>query len=428
MIFKLSALNEKERQTFKLHLIYAVFEAVLTGVFILNEFIFIKSLSGSNYQLSVLFQFSMIVLLVAVFTNEFLTQIKNKKKLLRIVALVTRLPLLLLFFFPNDPEIIAESHVYHYAFLLVFLFYFSASPIILPTINLFLKKNYRHHNFGRLYSFVTTFAKITLLIVTFLFGLLLDYDNFAFRYVYPFVGLLGIASIFIFSKIDYSLTVVKTRYSIMSIITKTIKSITATVIHNKPYRDYQISFMFYGFAFMSTVTVITIFYQVVLELNYTSVAFYKNAYNILAIMLLPLFGKLIGKVDPRYFAIISFSSLMFYIGCVLLTAYFPQSRTFLDIQIYYMLLLGVFFHAFFAATMSLLWSIGSAYFCKDEEAGLYQSVHLSLTGARAIFVPLLGIWLYESFGFTVTFICAIVSLLLGIMVLYISKKRNLKTA
>lgn len=424
MFLKGNTLNGKEKKTFRLHLAYALLEAILTGVFVLNEFVFLKSLSGSNYQLGVLFQFSTLVLLVAIFTNEILSQIKNKKKLLRIVAVATRFPLLFFIFFPKDAGVISSSPIYHYFFLFSFLVYFMASPIVLPTINLFLKNNYRNHNFGRLYSFVTTAAKITLLVVTFLFGLLLDYDNYAFRYVYPLVAVLGIISIFIFSKIDFEYTVVETRFSLSNIIKKALRTLSRTLLDNKPFRDYQISFMFYGFAFMGTVTVITIFYQVVLELNYTSVAFYKNSYNILAILLLPFFGKVIGKIDPRYFAIISFASLMFYIASVMLTAYYPYYTIVWDIKIYGLLMLGVLFHAFFAATMALLWSIGSAYFCKNEEAGIYQSVHLTLTGFRAIFMPLVGVLLYETFGFTATFILAIISLLLGIGVLYFSKKRH----
>jgi hypothetical protein len=53
--------------------------------------------------------------------------------------------------------------------------------------------------------------------------------------------------------------------------------------------------------------------------------------------------------------------------------------------------------------MALLWFIGSAYFCKKEEAARYQSIHLSLTGMRAILSFQIGIWMYMAFGFVFTF-------------------------
>ena len=76
------------------------------------------------------------------------------------------------------------------------------------------------------------------------------------------------------------------------------------------------------------------------------------------------------------------------------------------------------------STMHLLWSIGSAYFCKKEDAGIYQSVHLSLTGLRASFAPLLGIAVYEAFGYTITLIIGIVCLLVGILFLIWSRNRH----
>ncbi len=419
MFLKNLNISEKEKATFKLHLAYSLIEGFLTGVFILNEFIFIKSLHGSNYELSVLFQFSVVVLIISVFTNQLMESLSNKKILLRIIALITRLPLVVMIFIPAR-FIFQEQELFNYYFLFAFFMYYLASPVILPSLNLLLKNNYSSNNFGKLYSIATSMNKVVMLLITFLFGLLLDYDHFSFRYIYAFSGFLGIISIFLLTQIDDNNIVIKNSYSylgnIRSIIIETLKT-------NKAFRDFQISLVFYGFGFMSTVTIITIFYEVVLQLNYTSVAFYKNVYNILAILLLPFFGRLISRIDQRRFSIISIASLLFYVIFVMLTEYFSNHFYIFDLKIYYMLLIAVVFHAFFAATMSLSWSIGSAYFCKTEEAGMYQSVHLSITGLRGLIFPIIGVALYERYGFTVTYITASISLLAGILILFYSERR-----
>ncbi len=190
------------------------------------------------------------------------------------------------------------------------------------------------------------------------------------------------------------------------------------LVSNVPYRHFEMSFMLYGFSFMISVTVITIYFYEHLNLNYASVAFYRNAYNILAIVLLPIFGKMLGNIDPRRFAVITYTSIVLYIFFLMMTTYFPYSFEVYDISIYYTLIFYVIFHGVFAATMVLLWNIGSAYFCKPEEAGTYQSLHLSLTGTRAVVAPLFGVAFYELFGFTMTFCLAIASLLgaIGLMV------------
>ena len=387
---------------FRIHLIYSIIEGIILGALALNEFIFLKSLHGTNFQLGVLFQFSTVVLLVTVILNQVVKRFR-KKKLLRIVALITRLPLALLAFFPVGHEYHQAGSIYHYIFLAIFLLFYLAQPIILPTINLFLKTNYKASHFGRLYSIATSTNKIVMLVITFLFGLLLDFDNYAFTYIYPLLAVLGISSIYLLSLLDPGIEPERNGGGIMSSAWQSVIRMKDIILSNKPYRDFEIGFMLYGFSFMLTISVITIFLAEELDLNYSSIAFYKNAYNIIAIILLPFFGKMLDSIDPRKFASITFLSLLLYILFIGITEYVPFSTEIFGLQIYYMLIVAFIFHGFFAATMGILWAIGSAYFCRNEESADYQSVHLTLVGARASFAPLLGVGLYEIIGFSRNF-------------------------
>ena len=423
--FKNLSLNYHEKKVFRLHLVYMAIEGVILGVLALNEFVFIKSLLGTNYQLGFLFQFSMIIFLFLVFINELLKRVKNRKKLLRLTALVTRLPLLLVLFFPQDAETILSQNIYHYIYLGLFLIYFSGNIVIYPNINFLLKTNYRHQNFGRLYGYATSFNKIIMLVVTFVYGYLLDYDNYIFVYVIPLIGLLGVASGFVLASMSSSMeSITETKKTILQSVKNSMLEMRNILKRNVPYRHFELGFMLYGFSFMISVTVITIYFYESLNLNYSSVAFYRNSYNILAIVLLPFTGRLLGNIDPRKFAAVSYASIAIYIFFLMTTTWFPFNFEFLGITVYYTLILYVIFHGVFAATMVLLWNIGSAYFCKSEEAGTYQSLHLSLTGARAVFAPLLGVLFYELFGFTVTFSIAIVSLLVAMWLMRWSYRKD----
>ncbi len=404
-------LQTKEKKTFRLHLIYMLIEGFVLGVLALNEFVFIKSINGSNYQLGLLFQFSMIVFLFLIIINEFLKRVKNRASLLRWVALGSRLPLLLIWFFPHE-SFAYNNQIYHLIFLGLFLIYFAGNMVIYPNINYLLKQNYTHSNFGKLYSYATSTNKIIMLLVTFAYGYLLDNDNYAFTYVLPFIGILAILSGFVLSYIPYPKTDDDFEKSgIYKSVTKSIIEMKSILKTNIPYRHFELGFMLYGFSFMISVTVITIYFYDELNLNYSSVAFYRNAYNIIAIVLLPYFGKLLGNIDPRKFAAMTYASIALYIFFVLITTYLPYNFQLYDVTIYYTLILYIVFHGVFAASMVLLWNIGSAYFCEANEAGTYQSLHLSLTGLRAIAAPLLGVLFYQIFGFTITFSIAIVFLL-----------------
>jgi Na+/melibiose symporter-like transporter len=422
-------LNLSEKNTFKLHLGYSSIEGVIAGVLALNEFVFIKSMKGSEIQLSVLFQFSVVVYIFLVFFNEFLRNYPNKKQLLKVTAIITRLPLLLLIFFPHDPVSLKQHPEYHYAFLLIILIYYFALPVVSPLINLQLKANYRHENFGKLYGYATSVNKILMLVTTFFYGLMLDVDNFSFRYVFPITGILGMVSIFMLANIptpthesfDKKVTFFKS-------VQNSIRSMRVIVNNNKPYRHFEWGFMFYGFAFMSTITIITIYFDKVLHLNYSSVAFYKNMYNILAILMLPFLGKLLGKIDPRKFAVLTFFSIFLYIFFMMMTTFFRWHISVMGIQIYAMLIGYLLAQSFFSSSMPLLFNIGSAYFCKNEEAGDYQSVHLFLTSVRSFFAPVLGVLFYQVYGFTITFIIGMgfVVIAMGIMI-WSYKKDKLAT-
>ena len=177
-------------------------------------------------------------------------------------------------------------------------------------------------------------------------------------------------------------------------------------------------------AWMSTHAVITIFYEKALGLNYSSVAFYNNAFNLVAILLLPFFGRMIGNKDPRRFGILTFGSLMMFIIFTGLTLYFNGNIEIWGIKIYYTLLIAIVFNGIFMGSMPILWGIGSSYFCESHEAADYQSVHLFLTGVRAVFAPIIGIKLYEWYGFSFTYGISVLFLLaaIGLMV-YSQHKR-----
>lgn len=415
----------EEKHTFKLHLGYTVFDNFVQGILMLNEFVFLRSLNGSSFQLSFLFQFSVLVFIFLIFFSEWLKRTRNKQKLIRIVGIATRAPLALLLFFPRSSEVMNASSVYHYIFLALFLIYYLGNPIIFPTINLFLKSNYRHENFGRLYSLATLWGKILMLITAFIYGILLDIDKFAYTYVFALAAVAGVISVILLSRIHYtgSSQAVPSGGLFLS-VKESVLGMRRIMKNNTPFRHFEMGFLFYGFAFMSTVTVMTIFFEKQLGLNYFSVATYKNAYNIIALFLIPYFGRILGKIDPRKFAAFTFASIMLYLLSLILTYYLPQHVQIGSFKLYYSMIPFVLSHSVFAATMALLWSIGSAYFCKPDEAGDYQSVHLFLTATRSIFAPLLGVLFYQMYGFVFTFSIGAVSLLIAMAIMIWSYRRE----
>ena len=407
--------SDSEFSVFRIHIVFSIIQGLIMGVFALNEFVFIKDMLGSRFQLSTLLQMSVLLMLFSVFVNEFLRRIRDKKKMLVWAAIITHIPLIGIAFFPRSMAEYQAFPYYHYIFLGIFFFFYLNLIIVLPVINQMLKGAYSHQNFGRLYSYSSSINKTVIMIVTFGFGFMLDIDNYAFVYVYPVLALLGILSVVLLARIEVPLEKEVIKRGFLAASLNSLREMKSILVNNRAYRHFEIGFMFYGFAWMITAAIIAIYFNDALKMNHATYGFYKNGYNVLAIILLPYFGKVLGKIDPRKFAAITFASLLFYLLFMALTEHFPFSIQIGSIEVFGMLIIAYLFYGVFAATMALLWFIGSAYFCKKEEAAQYQSVHLSLTGFRAIMSFQLGIIFYQLWGFTVTFGIAVGSLAIAVL-------------
>ncbi len=417
-------LEPGEKHPFIRHFLYSLLDGIVLGIFTLNEFIFLTAMQGSNYLMGFIFTFSVGVFVFLIVFNEFIRRNPDKRKMLRRTALFTRLPMMIMIFFPVSATGYEQTSLVHFVFLGVFLIYFLGTVFIHPTTNVLLRNSYSPKNFGYLFGIATTGRHLIMLVAALSYGMFLDKNPYGFVYVYPVAGVLSILGLFLLSGITHMpVSLYSPRKPFGPSVKDSIRRMWIILRKNKPYFDFEVGFMLYGFAFMLSINVIQIYYVEVLELNNRSVAFYRNAYYLLTLFMMPYFGKLIGRIDPRKFAALTFGSMFMYLLFIALTQYFPAYTEVAGYKLYYMMIPYILFHALFAATMGLLFSIGSAYFCKSEEVGDYQAVHLSLTGIRGWIAPMLGIFFFDLFGFTATFSLSMTLLMIASLLQVRSMKR-----
>jgi len=414
-----SKLNPKEKTTFNLHFIYSVIEGLIVGVTMMNEFVFLRSLQGTEFLTGVLFFVTMSVFMSLILLNELIRRSHNKKKLIRVTAIITRAPLLGFLFFPSA---ITQSNAgwLHFIFLAICFFYFLGTTITLPTINLLLKDNYGNGKFGKLYGYTATANKISVLCATFIFGQLLNDNFFAFKYVYPTVGILSMIALFSLSTIPYSGKKEEIKTKIRESLRNSLKRMYKILKENRKFRHFEMAFFAYGTAFMISTTVITFFLESNLELSYASISSYKSTAGIITVIAMPIFGIIMDKVDPRKFGVITFSAMFLYILFIMLTEYFPTHFVFGDIEIYITLLIAFLSYGIFSAAGTLSWNIGSVYFSESaNDSADYQALHISMTGIRSMLAPL-GVVLYKFAGYNITFIISILFVILAIVILRVS--------
>lgn len=418
-----SKLTHREKITFKAHFVFSIFEGLVFGTSLLNEFVFLRSLKGTDFLVGLLFLLSMVVYITLIIFNEITRRISDKKKLIRITALLTRLPLLLFLIFPNVVNT-SNAGLLHFSFLGILFFYYLGTAITLPTINLLLKHNYRNNNFGKLYGYATTANKIAALLATMLFGFMLDNNYFAFKWVYPVIGILGVVGYFALSSIPFKSEVQTVKDKLLRSIKNSFRRMILILKTDKPFLHFQMAYFSYGIAFMITATVITFFLESYLSLSYSVISGYKTMAGIVTVLVLPMLGILMDKIDQRKFGSIMFVSMLLYVIGIMLTQFFTFKFMIADNEVYLLLILAFVFMGIFNAAGALSWNVSSAYFSNDlNKVSDYQAVHITLTGIRSLFAPL-GVVVYKLFDFTYTFAISIVFLILALLILRFSQKHK----
>lgn len=421
MIFQ--SLSPKERKTFVIHTFYTILEGSMAGIVAMNEFIFLKNLNGKKLLLGLMFQIPQMVLFLAIFSNEIIRRQKNKKKFTFIYILLTRLPILTIIFFPKPQT--QPSLLHQYWFLTIILFYFLSMPIMFPTITMFLRNVYSPKHFGKLYSYSTTVGKTVLIFSTFSAGFMLEKNSNLYKILYVYIVVAGISAVAIFMKVPFTDTLTEAKISFFKSIEKSITRMFNVLKTNKAFLYYQIAFMLYGIAFMSTESIIPIYLKEIFSVSYSGLAIYKNIYNIINILFMPFFGAVVDKMDPRKFSSISFAALFVSLFLFFLAQFVPIKIEFFNQNMNLTLVLAYIFYGLFAATMGIAWYISSAYFCKPQDSADYQSVHMTMTGIRGLFAPLMGVILLRYIDFEGVFLLACAFLISSIVLMLHSAKKHL---
>ena len=394
----------RERRTFYLHILYSILDGVSLGILALNEFVFLKDMGAGALQLGILFQTQAFVMPFSIFLTYFISRVKDKKKMLARIALYTRLPLLLFLFFPDPSSLHASPYkgLLITLYLIIFLMYYLANPIILPVINLFTKAIYRPNRFGRLFSYSLILNQLVLFFTTIFFGRLLDWNPASYKYVFAVFGVIGFYSIYLITLIPYKEPKIKEiprGKQFWRTVGRIYRDSVFILTKEKAFFDFEKGMMVYGIGFMMALTVITIYLGKQLMLSFSEIAFYKNITILISIMSFPIFGRIMDEGgDPRRFAIVSFTFAALFYALLAFAGIFDYHIMIAGHRFIILLFIAYLLQGLFSGSMALIWGIGATYFAPREEAARFHAVHLSLTGIRGLIGPILGVLVYRLLG------------------------------
>lgn len=394
-----------EKKTFLLHLLSQVFWGISLGIFLLHDIILKKTLQGTDFDVLILVYLLNTSFLFSIYGTEIINHSSNPARMIIILGLAGRIFLFLI------PVI---NSLYYFIFVIIISSYLDY--MLFPSWNVVFKHNYSDSKRSKYYAYASTITTGFTLAATTLTGLWLDVNENVYKILFPLAGVFGIITYLILAKmwklsplnITSGITTLKS-FSLRllkDIILLPFRKTFAIFKENKSFLKFEINFFIYGMAFMIMLPVIPVFIVDELYLGYPPISFGKGlVYHSALILFTPLMGKFHGTGKPARFCSLVFFILALFPLLLLLSKYFNTASGFPGINsselIFY---LAYFIFGLGMSGITIVWNIGSIYYAPPEMVSNYQAVHITMTGVRGLFAPVIGYIAMQIFSKEIAFI------------------------
>src|SRR6056297_134528 len=405
-------LNKKEKSTFKLLILSSFFLGFFISFTNTQDIIAKKALGALDWQLTILAMIWPVSNFTSIWWGKILENSKNKSLYFLIVGFFGRLILVSGLWIINMNQ-----------YLILIGVVLSFNALFIPAQNSIYQTNIRKQNRGTLYGIAMSVATLIGMILSYFYGKILDYNDNFFKYILLFVGITGFISSFLLYliKTPENSSAKKNKLTIYTIFLEPIKRTFEIFKKNKEFLHFERSFIIYGMGFIMMIPAIPIFFVEELHLTYTKSFIAKAIIAQLGLLFLsPFMGKLLDNKHPNYFNRKIFSFLSLYPAFLLLSSIFNNNLLKIGFVYFAYLLFGIAM-----AGVNVSWNMGSIFFAGNEDSSMYQSIHVTLTGVRGIFAPLLSLLIKRIFNVYAVFIAAIIFFLLAALSSWFSYKENI---
>jgi MFS family permease len=292
-------------------------------------------------------------------------------------------------------------------FMLLLALMFSFNALLIPAQNSIYQRNIDKKRRAKVYGYTTSLSMLIAVSFTFMAGRMLDINEQSFRLILAITAVAGLIASLLLSLVKIQEPLLRNecaplhwRDAMRDPIRRSLKLLKT----NKPFASFERSFSIYGMGFIMVQPVLPIFLVDMLKLTYTGNFIAKGIISQLPILLLsPYLGKWHDKLHPFRFISVFFGLLAFFPALFIASALFLQVR-WLAVALVY---LAYIMYGFAMAGVNIAWNMGSIYFAGDEDASMYQSVHVTMTGIRGVIAPLLGLLLLKTLGIISVFAVAV---------------------
>lgn len=366
-------LNSIEKETFKYHIIFSLFNGILNGGLILQEIILKKKFLSSNAVVTIAVMLWPVSNIFSIYWGYYLEHIEERRKLFYVAGIFGRLPLLLSIFVNEGFQLLP---------ILFITYFFNA--FIIPVQNTIFQRNYSEKKRTILFGISTSVYSIFTLITSTVIGKILDINEGSFGIIYILCGISGFISLIFLSRIKINEQKLKKKEKFSAI--KPIVNMVNEFKVNRDFLQFEVAFTIYGMGILLVLAVIPQFLVNKIQMNYTEISFVRVflLHSVFAIFM-PLSAYMnkfihpIGITGVSYFLLFIFSTFLGFI----------PYQTIIPLKI--LVVIAFFIYAISMTGVEITWSLGSIYFTRGHDAIVHQSIHVTLTAIRGLLAPPLGL-------------------------------------
>ncbi len=392
---KLKNLSPVEYRSTILLLSAALFNGVVQSLGQTQDIIARKALHAMDWQLMVMTMIWPISNLFSIWWGRIFEQSCHKSRYFILAGIVGRLSLIYALWLSTMNE-----------YLLLLGLVFGANSLLIPAQNSIFQKNIKVTRRARVFGYTMSLGMLVSVLFTYGAGRLLDINELSFRWILIATGFCGFISCAVLSLIriqDPSEPRDCPKIQWRKQLFDPIKNTLELLKKNKPFAAFERSFSIYGMGFIMMQPIIPIYLVDKLHLSYTSNFLAKGVLSQVGMLFLsPLIGKIHDRMHPFKFISRSFALLMVF------PLLFISSTLWIGTGVWPVVIVFVSYFIFGVAmtAVNVAWNMGSIFFAGEEDASIYQSVHVTMTGIRGLIAPVLGFTLLKLLGITAVFLVA----------------------
>lgn len=392
---RLKNLSPSEKHSTYLLLIAALFNGVVQSLNQTQDIIARKALHAQDWQLMLMTMIWPISNFLSIWWGRIFENSCHKSRYFLLAGIVGRLSMVYALWLVSMNE-----------YMVLLGLVFSANSLLIPAQNSIYQRNIDISRRAKVFGYTISLGMIVSIAFTFFAGRMLDINEQSFRWILVATGFCGFVSCAVLSMIRIQVPIGSkncSRSSFRNHLLDPIKRTLTLLKENKPFAAFERSFSIYGMGFIMMQPIIPIYLVDKLNLSYTNNFLAKGVLSQVGLLLLsPIIGKIHDRMHPFKFISRSFALLMVF-PLLFVVSSLWGGESIIPVVIVFV---AYFIFGVAMTAVNVSWNMSSIYFAGKDDASMYQSVHVTMTGIRGLIAPMLGFALLRIFNITAVFVVA----------------------